>query len=608
MLSVKSPSILSLLFGLLFLLGLPSGLAAQDTLPSGDSLPLDSNVAPADTLATVDEDTVAGTPDLEDFEMAGDDTYFSEDFIRFDLSSPYNAIVSHLHFLQPETYHPDSSAMALYVKDPASQAAQTLAIQLKEYMDGAGYFIDTDDLPRDPNYTDSTSGRHKYEPIPEVPEIFVYKKTGSSNWVYSYTTVQAIPSLHSRLFPFGTFDWLPEWTQQEVLGLELWQFLGIIAFLVLAVLFHRLFQASISLILRRFLGRFITKNHTETFFKKIARPISLLLLFYLLFEFVPALRLPPALNQWIVLGFRVSIMVFWGFIALQIVNFAVAIFEKRAEQTETTLDDQLVPLLRRLGHTVVVIALVIIILNVLRVNINALIGGLAFGSLALALAAQDTVKNFFGSILIFIDRPFQVGDWITVDGHEGVVEEVSVRSTRIRTFRGSLITIPNGRLADSAIDNVGARTYRRFVTRIGLTYDTPPDLMEVYVEGLRELIRNHPTTRKDYFEVHFNEMGDFNLQILVYTFFDVATWTEELAGRQRLLLGAMRLADELGVQFAFPTQTLHINDFPEKKTLTPDYPDSTEGYAQRAQDFVERWKENYKPRDLGTMAERGGEG
>ncbi len=585
-------------------------LVAQDTLPTGDSLAGDSLAADTGSVTYEQistDDTVAATPDEEDLEMAAGGLEGS-DLIRFNLSSPYHTILSHLHFLQTETYHPDSAAMTLYVKDAKSEAAQQLAIQLKEYMDGAGYFIDIEDLPRDQNFIDTLTGRHKYLPIPEVPEIFVYKKSGSQNWVYSYSTVQAIPELHRKLYPFGTFDWLPDWTRERALGLEIWQLLGLLAFFMFGVLLHRVLTTLIRLLLRRFLIRFITQSNAQNFFLKVARPISLLILFYILASFITALRLPIGVNQWVVLGFRVSILVFWCFIAIQGVNFVMEIFSKRAEKTETTMDDQLVPLLRRLGHTIVVIAFAMIILNVLRVNINALLGGLAFGSLAFALAAQDTVKNFFGSVLIFVDRPFQIGDWVVVDGHEGVVEEVSVRSTRIRTFRGSLITIPNGRLSDSAIDNVGARPFRRFVTRVGLTYDTPPDLMEVYVEGIRSLIRHHPTTRKDYFEVHFNEMGDFNLQILVYTFFDVPTWTEELAGRQYLLLGIMRLAEELGVQFAFPTQTLHINDFPEKQTNSPDYPDTKAGYAKRTEDFVERWKKSYKPRDLGSKAERGGEG
>lgn len=590
------------LFLILCLACLGFGLRAQDSIPL-DSIG-DSSTVLVDTLEAGDDsvvENVIAIPDEEDLVEEGELT--DNEVVRFSLESPYHTILSHLYFLQDDSYFPDSAAMTLYVQDPKSEEAQKLAIDLKAYMDGAGYFIDVDDLPQNPEFRDTVNGKHKYLPIPEVPEIFVYKKTGSQNWIYSYSTVKAIPDLHSSLFPFGTLDWLPDWSRGKLWGLEAWQYLGILLYLVVGFFLHRLLVGLISLILKRFLRRFVTQKHTANFFEKVARPISLLILFYIIFAFTPALLLPIAVNKWVILAFRIMIPVFWMFIGMQAVNLVMAIFEKRAEATETTLDDQLVPLLRRLLHIFVVIIFAIVILNVLRININALLGGLAFGSLALALAAQDTVKNLFGSILIFVDRPFQIGDWILVNGHEGVVEEVSMRSTRIRTFAGSLISIPNGQLADSAVDNMGVRKFRRFVTRVGVTYDTPPDLLEVFVEGIRQLVKNHPTTRKDFMEVHFNEMADSSLQILVYAFFDVPTWTDELAGKQRLLLGIMRLAEELGISFAFPTQTLHIENFPEKKSLTPDHKATKSEATAQVDEFVRNWVEGYKPRDLGSKQE-----
>lgn len=571
-------------------------------VPQADSL-LDSLLLDSLEQALLDSPapTVAAVPDEQD--LIEERKLSDKITTRFSLESPYHAILSHLYFLQEDSYHPDSAAMTLYVRDPATKEAQKLAIKLKAYMDGAGYFIDLDDIPREANYKDSTSGKSKYMPIPEVPEIFVYKKGGSEDWIYSYSTVKAIPKLYKSLFPFGTMDWLPEWSEAKIWGLHVWQLMGIVLFVLVAVLLHKLFTALLSLILKRILNRFITTQHTADFFDKVARPISLLIVFYIIFAFTPALLLPIAINKWVVLGLRIMIPVFWMFIFMQVANLIVAIFQKRAEATETTLDDQLVPLLKRLLHILVIIVFIIIILNVLRVNINALLGGLAFGSLALALAAQDTVKNLFGSILIFVDRPFQIGDWILAQGHEGVVEEVNMRSTRIRTFAGSVVSIPNGQLADSSIDNMGLRKFRRFVTRIGVTYDTPPDLLEVFVNGIRKLVENHPTTRKDAMEIHFNEMADFSLQILVYTFFEVPTWTDELAGRQRLLLGIMRLAETLGISFAFPTQTLHIENFPDKGSLTPTYPDSKSEASAKVEDFIKAWTEGYEPRELGFKQE-----
>ena len=302
-----------------------------------------------------------------------------------------------------------------------------------------------------------------------------------------------------------------------------------------------------------------------------------------------------------------SVVIFYN-----LVDLIAAYFARKAEKTETTMDDQLVPLLRKLAKGLVVILGVLLVLDNFNFNISAMLAGISIGGIAIALAAQDTVKNFFGSIMIFIDRPFQVGDWIIANGHEGVVEEVGVRSTRIRSFANSVIYIPNGTLADSAINNYGLRTFRRFNTKIGLTYDTPPEKIEAFVMGLREIVRNHPTTRKDYYEVNFMEMGDSSLNVLLYTFFVVDTWSDELRGKQNLLLAIMRLAATLGVSFAFPTQTLHIENLPGAPTLTPEHPGTKEDFEQKVNAFIEDWTakmEAQKGRDEdNTKAWAGGEG
>ena len=234
------------------------------------------------------------------------------------------------------------------------------------------------------------------------------------------------------------------------------------------------------------------------------------------------------------------------------------------------MDDQLIPIVRRSMKVFVVIVGVLFILHNLNVNITALLAGLSIGGLALALAAQETLKNFFGSVMIFLDRPFRIGDWISSDGVDGTVEEVGFRSTRIRTFRNSVTSVPNGRLADQTIDNHGLRIYRRFNTHIAVTYDTPANVISTFVDGLKKIVVEHPDTRKDYYEIHLNEMGSSSLNILFYIFFEVPSWSDELNCRHQILLEILKLAEALGVRFAFPTQTLHMETFPGQSSLTPE--------------------------------------
>ena len=171
---------------------------------------------------------------------------------------------------------------------------------------------------------------------------------------------------------------------------------------------------------------------------------------------------------------------------------------------------------------------------------------MGLGGLAFALAAKDTVANLFGSATIFASRPFQIGDWVYIDGTEGTVESVGFRSTRVRTFYNSLISVPNAKVVDSVVDNYGARQYRRVKAMLGLTYDTPPDKLEAFVVGVRELIANHPKTRKDLFEVHFYEFGPSSLNVLVYFFLSGRQLERGTASTPSLVLGVPQVGAKIG--------------------------------------------------------------
>ena len=174
---------------------------------------------------------------------------------------------------------------------------------------------------------------------------------------------------------------------------------------------------------------------------------------------------------------------------------------------------------------------------------------------------------------------------------DGSVEEVGFRSTRVRTFANSLVYVPNGKLMDMVINNYGLRQYRRYSTKISLTYDTPPLLINKFIEGLRKIIMDHPATRKDYFEVHLNEMSAHSLDILFYIFFDVDSWTKELESKHEVLIATLELAETLGVRFAFPTSTLFVEEAPGSGSLTPNYNTNSDEVDQKLKEFFDKKKE-----------------
>ena len=245
--------------------------------------------------------------------------------------------------------------------------------------------------------------------------------------------------------------------------------------------------------------------------------------------------------------------------AFRLVDVFTSVLARRAETTDSKLDDLLIPLVRKSAKIFIFAFGLVFIADNLGTDVTSLLAGLGLGGLAFALAAQDTVKNLFGTMTVLLDRTYNVGDWVVIGDVEGTVEHVGFRSTRVRTFYDSVRTLPNSTLITATVDNLGVRAYRRWKTHVSITYDTPAEKIEAFCEGIRELIRRHPYTRKDYFQVYLHQFSASSLDILLYVFHQAPDWSTELRERHRLMLDILRLADGLGVELAFPTQTLHLH-------------------------------------------------
>ncbi|MEM8781520.1 MAG: mechanosensitive ion channel domain-containing protein [Planctomycetota bacterium] len=352
--------------------------------------------------------------------------------------------------------------------------------------------------------------------------------------------------------------WLPdELVVNTALGLKYWQWLLILAVIFLGLVLDLLIRFLLRLVAGRLAGRAFVDRDEEGV-RKTMRPLGLLASssFWLL---VLGLTGLDGLAYTVINGALAVFASLAGVVsAWRLLDLIGDYFIFKAQGTKTRVDDVLVPLVRKSLKVFVLVLGVVFVARALDVDIWPLVASLGIGSVAFAFAAKDTVENFFGSVAVLLDRPFHVGDWVVIEDHEGIVEEVGFRSTRIRTFYNSQITIPNSNLVRAAVDNYGRRRYRRWRTMLGVQYDTSPEQLAAFTEGIRELIRLHPYTRKDYYQVYCNEFGESSLQVLLYMFFEVPDWNTELRERDRLFRDIVRLADALGVSFAFPTQTVHL--------------------------------------------------
>ena len=367
----------------------------------------------------------------------------------------------------------------------------------------------------------------------------------------------------------------PNWFTDEYLGIEIEQYIGFgLLAIAVTILHFALLRLITIFVRRRYSGDDLSFWEVER--RRLNRGILLVTAGITLLVGFPMLDFDPEIEN--VVNQIASLVAAVG--VLQVAYRAIDIFmdvlARRATQTESKLDDSLVPLLRTAVRLFVTFVGLLFVLQNLDINVSSLIAGLGLGGLAIALAAQDTVRNLLGGVTIFADKPFEVGDWVVVDGVEGTVEAVGFRSTRVRTFYNSLISVPNGNLMDSGIDNMGQRRWRRYKTTLGVAYHTKPDQLQAFVEGIRAIIQANPGMRQDYYIVEFHGFGATSLDILVYCFIDAEDWNEELRTRHVLNLDIMRLAESLQVEFAFPTQTLHIARMPGQSQELPEIPDRTD--------------------------------
>lgn len=478
------------------------------------------------------------------------------------LNNPRRTAHTFLHWQMKGHRQPELAATTM-IADPALGLDERIerASQLLKVFDARGLIVDLESIPGDPAYTDTLSGMHTYILFPSLPEVYLVKQ--DSVWLFSESSVGVIPDLYRStysIFVDVVVDNLPGYMHRELGGLTLWQYIALFFWILIGLVIR-----SVTIfLLDKYALRLTMKTSTrwdDLVIKEADKPISFVImtLFYLITY--TNLMLPVTVNFFLRSAFEVALLASLIWLLYGMINVLSEYLASVTAKTESTLDEQLVPLLRKTLKIFVVVIGVLFILQNKGINVTSVLAGLGIGGLAVALAARDTLANFFGSITIFADRPFRIGDWIKIGDMEGVVEEVGFRTTRVRTFYNSLVSVPNARVADSSIDNLGMRQFRRILTRLNLTYSTTPVQMEAFVEGLKAIVQANPHTRKDFFEIHFNDFGSHSLDVLFYVFLKVPSWSDELQQRHNIFLEILKMAKEVGVEFAFPTQTLHIDSF-----------------------------------------------
>jgi len=304
------------------------------------------------------------------------------------------------------------------------------------------------------------------------------------------------------------------------------------------------------------------------FFKIFNEPITWKILLIGFTASYSVLKFPQFIDE-IVLDLNTSLnYIIIGWIIILFLDFLHNFYTYKYDNDDRVdLKDTIVKFGVRLLKITTVIIIFILLLQTWGYDIRGLLASLGLVGMAIALAAKDTARHLFGSIMIFTDAPFKVGDWIKTPDVEGTIEDIGMRSTRVRTFAQALVSVPNGNLADSAILNWSKMDRRRIKMTLGLTYSTTSLQMKNILQEIRSLLKNDEDIHQQTIYVHFSEFAESSLGIFCYFFTKTTRWGEYMEVRERIYLEIMRIVEENGAAFAFPSHSIYIE---ENNTLAKD--------------------------------------
>ncbi len=310
-----------------------------------------------------------------------------------------------------------------------------------------------------------------------------------------------------------------------------------------------------------------TKNTLDdAIIEAVDSPLRFLLVLFGLYLMLVTLSLPELIDSFFSHFFHsmFAFSLFWIF--YRIVNiFAVFVNEYDGKIANRLSTDLALFLIKTVKIVLIVMGFVVVVQE-WGYNFTGFLASLGLGGLAFALAAKDTAANLFGSLVIFSDKPFDVGDWIQTPSVEGTVESIGIRSTRVRTFAKALVAVPNATLANSAITNWSRMTMRRIKMTVGLTYATNSQQMQNILTQIRQMLQDDPDVNQQTILINFTDFQESALGIFCYFFTNTTNWQEYLMVRERINLAIMKIVEENGASFAFPSQSVYIETMPDNPT------------------------------------------
>ena len=445
-----------------------------------------------------------------------------------------------------------------------------LAEFLKGVLDRAGLVV-LQELPDDPGADESYI--HYFHPAGRVA-IAPVDRDDARAWLFSASTVASLRGLYAAVEPLpetpgvleqdahSLFFRVRSWAAsidhrllQAPLLLETWQWIGILLVLAGGYLGGMVLAALVFAVVGPRIAR-LAEERNWALERRVKIPVRLCFAAALWFAAIGVMGLSDTAQHagQTVAVTLLSIGVVWA--GYSLVDLLAAAFLGRAQRAGMQFDAILVSLVVTVAKAALAAGGVILVADILDLPWSGVLAGLGVGGLAVAFAARSTVENFFGAAMLLSDRPFKTGDSVVAGGISGSIEHVGLRSTRIRTADDSVVYVPNATLASATIDNRGRRRHWMFRTVFGLTFDTPPEKLDAFVAGVKEVVRAHPAGRDGRLFCAVVNFGESAIEVELISYLQVKSLAEDREAKHAILLEVIRLAARLGVSFAFPTRTV----------------------------------------------------
>jgi len=378
----------------------------------------------------------------------------------------------------------------------------------------------------------------------------------------SGTNTVAAPDKSNLVKEFASPEWIKSLAQDwpflryHYLGNELWKYIFSLIYIFLAFYVSKFLDYLTRVWLKKWASR-TTSKLDDLLLELLNGPVKIVSFVIFLRIGLDVFDWPAQVQSILSKGFTVIVAVTVTYAVMKLVDLLMGYWHLRtAADADPQFREQIFPIIRKTFKAFVVVVATLVTLSNIGVNITAAIASLSIGGLAVGLAAQDTLANLFGAVAILLDKPFRIGDQITLDNVTGAVETIGLRSTKIRNLDGHLVTIPNKTMGNATLTNITSRPTIKTVMNIGITYDTPTEKVKRALAILEEIYQGNPNT-KDLL-VSFNKFTDSTLNLQVVHWWNSTDMKAYLAGMQEINLAIKERFDAEGISFAFPSQTLYL--------------------------------------------------